>query len=1745
MEHGAYYVHKQLRTELKNYICSQYFGKTPILLQALSAQLDQEGVLYRKPFLESSPAYQTRPSGMSTAEIPDWMKKFFARLEEAALGVYPAPFCHQIQALEAACAGKDIFVATGTGSGKTECFLWPILAKMAGEARNRPQSWRVRGVRTMILYPMNALVSDQISRLRRLIGDREGRFVNIFRETSGYAARRPQFGMYTGRTPYPGAYPEKAQDRKLEQTLRNISFPQTQQEQEYLRKLSHEGKLPAKADMTAYLARLHESIHTPDEEDAELITRFEMQQVCPDILITNYSMLEYMLLRPIEQGIWDSTKAWLNENAENRLLFVIDEAHMYRGSSGGEVALLIKRLLHKLGIGREKVQFVLTTASMPDSTEEDRAAVMKFAAELTGTPLEKDFFYLTGTREDIPSAPAYEIPFSHFQAFSAAGFEQGDEGQLEMLRQFWMPFGGYLFETVQQAQSWMHENLVRYAPFRELFRLCRGRAISIDELASGIFPGQVEKEAMDAVSVLLALAPLARSEKGAVLFPARMHMLFRGVKGVYACCNEQCSCAHTDGALKLGDIFLNDSYLTCPHCGSAVYELYNDRRCGALFFRGFIHERDMGAASGAYLWRYPGQTLDGMKEIHLFLPEEDYRFPLKQGKFALLPCYLDVKSGFINFRDDLWENQPNVRKLYYSRYQAKGRPQTLTFTTCPHCRHQMSSKQLTSFATRGNQSFGSLIQTQFRLQNPVPGKDNDPERLPNAGRKVLLFSDSRQRAAKLARDMSQSADLAAARQLFVLAIQMMENQTVQYSMNELYDFFCLAAAQRHVQMFHDAQREKFVGDCSAALQSNQRAQKRKREYVPRFSVSNAPAAMQELLLRLFAGGYNTLTDTAICWIEPTDQALFDAVDSLEDAGISASDEEFMEVFNAWLLSICDSAAALGHTVPDAIRQNVRASYGGYGLDPDWNFSRSILDILKEGADEKTITIWRRVLRENFLDSAQPDNGRLYTDLSRLRPRYDPNHTWYRCGQCAEITPYLLRGRCPSCGAQKISAMRSGDFEALEFWRKPIEEALRGEPVRIIDTQEHTAQLSHKDQRDDLWSKTEQYELRFQDLIQEGQTPVDILSSTTTMEVGIDIGSLVAVGMRNIPPMRENYQQRAGRAGRRGAALSTIVTFCEDGPHDMLYYNEPVPMFRGDARRPWIDIASEKLLQRHLGIVAMQEFLATQGESMDHIAAAMFLDRCIEPYLQFLQKKPSSWYQMLLPKETDTDTARFLAAQAQGMEKLRQKRVMHPELFGWEEGAENKNAKTLLDALYEEGLIPTYSFPKNVVSTYITDTNGIVRFEVSRGLDVAISEYAPGRAIVVDKQTYQIGGLFSPDSVRRRGKAVAPARAYLEDPNYCKTLLQCDSCQWFGVERDGMTLCPSCGSKLRRRARQMIKPWGFAPKDGQQIQQAQLEEAYSFSKPPQYATVADAQSTKSVPDWKHLRMAQRTNQQLIMRNDGPGDLGFTICSDCGAAMSGEGQDVLKNVDRPYRLGFVKSKCRHMNTLQVDLGYDFLTDMLVLEFAVDRTKISSFTESMWIARAAQSLAEALRLTASKELDIEFTELVTGYRVRHGETEDFIDVYLYDSLSSGAGYAAAIGAQIEAVLQKTQMQLQRCTCASACYNCLKHYRNQMVHGQLDRFAALELLHWGKNGVLAPPVSTEKQVEYVRPLEKVLLHAGIELLVDGGMLRIRKKNHEKQLVVYPAMWACSTAPDIVYLSDAQIRFAKPYAASVLMDSL
>ena len=575
MNYGADEVQKRLRHELENYLIAQYFAKTPVLLQAIKDRLDQKGILYCEPYIEAAPAYETVSNGIAKADLPNWLKDFFQLLTERHLGVYPAPFRHQIQALEAAVHGHDLFVATGTGSGKTECFLWPLIAKLVTEARERPESWQRRGIRTIILYPMNALVSDQVSRLRRLIGDPTHGFVQVLRKTAGNV-RLPQFGMYTGRTPYPGEKTDRQQDVALARTLE--AFLPQENDLEFYQKMLAEGKIPAKEDLAAFLDQVRQDKHVSSAEDAELITRFEMQQVTPDILITNYSMLEYMLLRPIEAHIWEETKSWLEARKENRLLFIIDEAHMYRGSSGGEVALLIRRLFHKLGIARDKVQFILTTASMPSTSEEDKSAVKEFATHLTNAEDFSQFNYLTGVRENLAGKGNITIPDKAFQQAvnQVSAFTQDVEIQISALRKFFtaaIPEAAEHFKNLSAAQSWLYAHLLDFQPFQTLVALCRGQAVSLSELAAKIFPAIFatdKNRAIRYVSVLLAIAPFARATNGTVLFPARMHMLFRGLHGIYACSNPDCPHGTQAGGIRLGEVFLKDSYLVCPTCGSTL-----------------------------------------------------------------------------------------------------------------------------------------------------------------------------------------------------------------------------------------------------------------------------------------------------------------------------------------------------------------------------------------------------------------------------------------------------------------------------------------------------------------------------------------------------------------------------------------------------------------------------------------------------------------------------------------------------------------------------------------------------------------------------------------------------------------------------------------------------------------------------------------------------------------------------------------------------------------------------------------------------------------------------------------------------------------------------------------------------------------------------------------------------------------------------------------------------------------------
>ena len=388
---GVQQYYQTIRNRLVNYIKSDYLANSETLLlyadDILGEKCTDDINIAREPYIETASSYRKENNGIQTAEIADNVKEVLLKLVDANLGIYSTPFAHQVKALTNALKGKDLFVSTGTGSGKTECFLWPIIARAIEESLDRPDDFKMPAVRTLIIYPMNALVSDQLARFRKIMGSEE--FLKIF--TSSGAERIPHFGMYTGRTPYSGES-KKQNNIVLAETYRaqylvDESAPE-EEKKEQLRKikgLKSINKYPSRyggqEGLQTFIDNLENSIHQPGPYDAEYITRFEIQAYTPDILITNYSMLEYMLMRQMEAGIWDNTKEWLKKSEKNRLLIVLDEAHMYRGSSGGEIALLLDRLFSRLDIPLSKVQFILTTASMPTENE---GAIAHFFNGLTG-----------------------------------------------------------------------------------------------------------------------------------------------------------------------------------------------------------------------------------------------------------------------------------------------------------------------------------------------------------------------------------------------------------------------------------------------------------------------------------------------------------------------------------------------------------------------------------------------------------------------------------------------------------------------------------------------------------------------------------------------------------------------------------------------------------------------------------------------------------------------------------------------------------------------------------------------------------------------------------------------------------------------------------------------------------------------------------------------------------------------------------------------------------------------------------------------------------------------------------------------------------------------------------------------------------------------------------------------------------------------------------------------------------------
>ena len=206
----------QLQHALRDYIEATYHVSDLQMVAQRKALLNEEGVIYQRPYIESTPRYATGPPFAEIPGLHPTVGAFFTRLSERTDAQKPLlfnpPYTHQGDAIsETLVGGRSLIVMTGTGSGKTESFLMPILGKLAIEASTKPKAFEEqRAVRALILYPMNALVNDQLGRLRLLFGD--NRVGAQFREWSGRPLR---FARYTSRTLYPGVRTSKKDGVRL------------------------------------------------------------------------------------------------------------------------------------------------------------------------------------------------------------------------------------------------------------------------------------------------------------------------------------------------------------------------------------------------------------------------------------------------------------------------------------------------------------------------------------------------------------------------------------------------------------------------------------------------------------------------------------------------------------------------------------------------------------------------------------------------------------------------------------------------------------------------------------------------------------------------------------------------------------------------------------------------------------------------------------------------------------------------------------------------------------------------------------------------------------------------------------------------------------------------------------------------------------------------------------------------------------------------------------------------------------------------------------------------------------------------------------------------------------------------------------------------------------------------------------------------------------------------------------------
>lgn len=1785
---GAY---ERMREIYRLYIESAFPLSHQVLNEERKRLLNSSYILSQPPLVEPVPIYPRYDYSLITASeaLPGYEDLHHLGIQ--LLGQDTKLYDHQWQSLQDVLVNnKDIVVTTGTGSGKTECFLLPLLAEIIRESRAWPESppgpeerkwWRngnewvgqwshtgrceenLHAMRAMILYPLNALVEDQLRRLRKTFDSEQAH--HWLNENRG--GNRILFGRYTGQTPIPGSREKAANRNRLRDYMVNLE-----------RTCRQVAQAAAKNPEILY--------YFPNLDGGEMWSRWDMQETPPDILITNYSMLNIMLMRQIESPIFEKTQAWLKRDKNNRFTLIVDELHSYRGTSGTEVAYTLRLLLERLDLdpSSEQLRIMSTSASIEQDVQS-----REFIREFFGRDTEK-FSIICGDQiapkdNAYAKLSEYQEAFSHFaqvvqpnplEPMSPPDPESGTvrEAMLQLAED--LGHDKSAGETPESALAAALNAIGLVDALRSACVAISGsvRATKVSDLDEKIFPTAAHQEDYCASSsmrgVLLALAMSKDRDTNNSPQPIRGHLFFHNLQGLLACCNPSCDDPGCDTNRRqetpapIGA--LHDTHrLTCS-CGSRVLDLITCSICGQVLLGGFRstvtiqgQPTDILTADQPALQDMPDvstseRTYD---KYGIFWPTKEdepktnnYRWTRDKQRMTCswARAALNVYTGAIMRKSsDIEVTKDEVLGWVYVIGNEKGEAFP---PICPHCDSDYRRQKYFPTPLRhhrtGFQRASQVLTGAMAREIPITQEDR-------LARKLVIFSDSRLDSAKISagieldhfRDMVRVC-MIDAHNLFLKRL----TATIKYQRNQLSDM------------------------------ASRMAMERIRELNPRFTemIEEAPNENDKLLLNEFEQSCQPLFSKITLWLidasDPNDEELDNLIGVIKgypcrvpikyirdtvftkllELGICPGGTRFTALnfkdtdnwvpwwkcFN-WADKMVSrspySAAARDHLVrmenflmrdiimclfPNVARtfESLGSGYVTFLPTVDLN-SREIEcinAIIRRTCLRHNFKYWPDLLESNqelrlskahkeYLGNCDVASALVEEQFRKSRIGFadhhgsvavNPDFLWleipnqsysaqpaqgYRCGKCDSFFMHPAGGYCVECENQSLKP--SDASSSLDYYRYLTE---RSGPAFRFHAEELTGQTDSQERPlRQRW---------FQEIFLEEELPqicgVDMLSVTTTMEAGVDIGSLLAVIMANVPPRRFNYQQRVGRCGRRDAGLSLAVTFCRGRSHDDYYYHRTEEITGDPPPPPYIDVSQDTIINRMFTKeILRRAFAAIPEAERQHfdqdidegfqesvhgefgpVEAWQNYCRYVHDYI-VSDANRGSFERILDFLTAGTNWHKDKSFYAGQIEFARRELLNKID-----EVALNSNytQRALSERLANAGMLPMFGFPTRVRLLFTRaprkGTTWPPEHNVTdRDLDIAISQFAPGAQTVKDKTIHTACGVveFYP-----MGPHVGVSSGFSPKLDGIKRPIGiCNACQavnYLGETSDMPTgddvpekiACPVCGQQ-QMSSIMALEPKGF----------------FTNFEPEDFEGVFDWRPRATRPtlsfDDPDMPLVAGTNacvsaraQDVISINTNGGKGGFefqkamfkdkNIRGEGGWAVQEYSASSMVNKDDPtYRIALLSRK---------------YTDVLLVH--IPNWPRGTFADPATIeGRAAwYSFAFMIRTAAAAMLDVDPQELEAGFRTVESNGYPAGQAFLSDNIENGAGYCSWLGKEEnfknlllriisdEASLASKWMSVDQATemghrreCDTSCHKCLRDFYNMPYHGLLDWRLAVDM--------------------------------------------------------------------------------------------